>query len=72
MSRKLTQKIFNEEMFASILLLSFSETAASQPFVETSLRELREYGYDVDEANKDKMIERFIKRLEKLSGYEYE
>ena len=72
MTRKLTQKIFNEEMFASILLLSFTETVSSEPFVETSLSDLREYGYDVDDVNTDKMLDRFIKRLEKLSGYEYE
>ena len=72
MSEKLTQKIFNEEMFASISILSFSDTTASQPFVDYTLRELREYGYDVDDVNIDKMLERFIKRLDKLSGYEYE
>jgi len=72
MSKKLTQKIFNEEMFASISILSFSETTASEPFVETSLSELREMGYDVDDANIKKMLSRFIKRLDKLSGYEYE
>jgi hypothetical protein len=72
MSEKLTQKIFNEEMFATIRIFSFSETEASEPFVESALRDLSEDGFDIDDANIEKMLERFVTRLEKLSGYEYE
>jgi hypothetical protein len=72
MSEKLTQKIFNEEMFATIRILSFGETQASEPFVESALRDLSKDGFDIDDANIEKLVYRFVKRLEKLSGYEYE
>ena len=47
MSKKLTQKIFNEEMFYSLYLANLTESTTVSPLLEYSLNELREQGYDV-------------------------
>ena len=72
---KLTQKIFNEEMFAEIRSMVFSETISYEHILEAAIRDLRRQGYDVaeiDSEKMDKLVERFVTRLEKLSGYNWD
>ena len=72
---KLTQKIFNEEMFAEIRSIVFSESISYEHILEAAIRDLRRQGYDVaeiDSEKMDKLVERFVTRLEKLSGYNWD
>ena len=83
MAKKLTQKIFNEDMFYSIYRVTMGETITVSPILESALDELREQGYDVPNFNSEnddyyempelrKLLERFVKRFEKLTGYDFE
>ena len=87
MSKKLTQKIFNEEMFYSLYLANLTESTTVSPLLEYSLNELREQGYDVPSYVYDEfgdgdnyydipklrsLVNKFIKRFEKLTGYNFE
>jgi len=83
MAKKLTQKIFNEDMFYAIYKVNMSETITVNPLLESTLDELREQGYDVPNFNYEnddymkipelnKLVKRFTKRFEKLTGYDFE
>tara|TARA_R100000742_G_C4226626_1_gene49118 strand:+ start:226 stop:489 length:264 start_codon:yes stop_codon:yes gene_type:complete len=87
MTKKLTQKIFNEEMFYSIYLANLTESITVSPLLEQSLNELREQGYDVPSFVDDEfgdgdnyedipklrsLVKKFTKRFEKLTGYDFE
>ena len=71
---KLTQKIFNEEMFAETRSMIFSETITYGHILEAAIRDLRRQGFDVEDIDSEKtekMVKKFIGRLEKLSGYDW-
>ncbi len=83
MSKKLTQKMFNEDMFYSIYRVNMMESETVKYLLESALDELREQGYDVPNftvENDDymempelmKLLKRFNKRFEKLTGYNFE
>ena len=87
MAKKLTQKIFNEEMFYSIYLVNLTESITVSPLLEQSLNELKEQGYDVPSFVYDEfgigdnyedipklrsLVKKFMKRFEKLTGYDFE
>ena len=47
MGEKLTQKAFNEEMFAAIYGVALTESTVISGLLETALEALEEQGYDV-------------------------
>jgi hypothetical protein len=80
MSEKLPQKIFNEEMFYAIYVSSLTESTSVNALLESALDDLRKEGFDVpqfdaDDDNYDdnpqlkRLVGRFTKRFEKLTGY---
>lgn len=72
---KVTQKVFNEEMFAAIRLHIFSESISYEHLLDDALQDLENLGFDVeniDESKVDKLVSRFIARLEKLSDYTWD
>jgi len=83
MSEKPTQKIFNEEMFYALYQTNMTESTTVSYLLEFALDELRKEGYDVPSYNADydnyiedpqltKIVNRFGKRLMKLTGYTFE
>ena len=83
MAKKLTQKAFNEDMFYAIYRVNMMDVVTVSPLVESTLRELREQGYEVPDYNEEnlnyaeipelnKLLKRFNKRFEKLTGYDFE
>ena len=83
MIKKLTQKAFNEDMFYAIYRVNMMDSETVKYLVESALDELREQGYDVPYFNSEndeywempellKLLNRFIKRFEKLTGYDFE
>jgi len=83
MTKKLTQKAFNEDMFYSIYSTNLTDSVTVSNLLESTLDELREQGYDVPYYNSEndeywempelmKLLNRFIKRFEKLTGYDFE
>jgi len=83
MVKKLTQKAFNEDMFYAIYRVNMMESITVSPLVESALVELREQGYEVPDYNEEnynymeipelnKLLKRFNKRFEKLTGYDFE
>ena len=80
MSKKLPQKIFNEEMFYAIYISSLTETTSISPLLESALNDLRREGFDVPEYDADEddyldnprlkgLVDRFTVRFQKLTGY---
>ena len=47
MSKKLTQRDFNEEMFDAIYTVTMTETITLDPLIETALDKLSRQGFDV-------------------------
>ena len=47
MSKKVTQRDFNEEMFDAIYTVTMTESMISDPLVEDALDNLRKQGFDV-------------------------
>tara|TARA_R110000824_G_scaffold93163_1_gene225522 strand:- start:169 stop:420 length:252 start_codon:yes stop_codon:yes gene_type:complete len=83
MIKKLTQKAFNEDMFYAIYRVNMMDSETVKYLVESALDELREQGYDVPNFNPEtddymempelmKLLKRFNKRFEKLTGYDFE
>jgi len=83
MAKKLTQKAFNEDMFYAIYRVNMMDSVTVSPLVESTLVELREQGYEVPDYNAEnynymeipelnKLLKRFNKRFEKLTGYDFE
>tara|TARA_R110000824_G_scaffold19495_1_gene75360 strand:+ start:73 stop:324 length:252 start_codon:yes stop_codon:yes gene_type:complete len=83
MTKKLTQKAFNEDMFYAIYRVNMMDVVTVSPLLESTLDELREQGYEVPDYNEEnynymeipelnKLVKRFTKRFEKLTGYDFE
>lgn len=83
MTKKLTQKAFNEDMFYAIYTVNMTDVLTINPLIESALDELREQGYEVPDFNPEnddymeipelnKLLKRFNKRFEKLTGYDFE
>lgn len=88
MGEKLTQKAFNEEMFAAIYETTMTESIVTSGLLETALNALEEQGYDVPDYEMGrgydtgvdytdnrpllKRLHSFMKRFQKLTGYIYE
>ena len=83
MAEKLTQKIFNEEMFYALYMTNMTESTTVSHLLEFALNELRKEGFDVpsydpeyddytDNPELRKIINRFSNRLMKLTGYTFE
>ena len=79
MSKKLPQKIFNEEMFYAIYITSLTESTSVSALLESALNDLRAEGFDVpefdaeddymDDARLKGLVDRFTNRFQKLTGY---
>ena len=83
MSEKLTQKIFNEEMFYAIYISSLTESTSVNALLESALNDLRSEGFDVPQFDADEdnflddprlkgLVDRFTKRFQKLTGYVFD
>ncbi len=83
MGEKLTQKIFNEEMFYALYSTNMTESITVSHLLEFALDELRKEGFDVPSYDAEyddytdnpellKIVNRFGKRLLKLTGYTFE
>ena len=83
MPKKVTQKIFNEEMFYAIYTNYLTETITVSHLLEFALTELIEQGYAVDPYDVENgdysddeylagLVNRFVKRFQKLTGYSFE
>ena len=88
MGKKLTQKDFNEEMFAAVYETTMAEGVVVSHLLETALKALEEQGYDVpdyevergydrgvdyyDNTQLLKRLNSFSNRFQKLTGYDYE
>ena len=83
MGEKLTQKIFNEEMFYALYNTNMTESTTVSHLLQFALDELREEGFDVPSYNATyddytdnpelvKIVNRFGARLRKLTGYTFE
>jgi len=88
MDKKLTQKDFNEEMFAAVYETTMAGGVVVSHLLETALKALEEQGYDVPDYEVDrgydggvdyydntqllKRLNSFSNRFQKLTGYDYE
>ena len=80
MSKKITQRDFNEEMFFAIYQVNMTESITVNPLLESALDDLREQGFKTPSYNENedyeeipelkKLMNSFYKRFIKLTGYD--